>query len=49
MLALKAEQWFQDALHDLTSIRDQLAAGTRDGRPYEDELLPLDELRVAVV
>jgi len=24
-------------------------AQTRDGRPYEDELLPLDELRVAVV
>ena len=24
-------------------------ARTRDGRPYEDELLPLDELRVAVV
>ena len=24
-------------------------AQTRDGRPYEDELLPLDELRVPVV
>ena len=28
---------------------DTAAAATRDGRPYEDKLLPLDELRVAVV